>query len=110
MRLHAQYIRADATSHKISLRRPAAVKKTFEGFAAVLVHLKMKLKLTSVLQLIFSVFLSSVCCSSPPAKPLLKYDDEMKKFILDGDALRDIEALSGPVKRLGMHASVSPQT
>ena len=61
----------------------------------------MKLKLASVLQLIFSVLLSSVCCSSPPAKPLLKYDDEGKKCILGDDALRNIEALSGPVKVVG---------
>jgi len=61
----------------------------------------MKLKLAAVLHLIFSALLSSVRCSSPPAKPLLKYDDEIKKFILGNDALSDIEALSGPVKIVG---------
>ena len=61
----------------------------------------MKLKLAAVLQLIFSALLSSVYCSIPPAKPLLKYDDEIKKFILGDDALSDIEALSGPVKIVG---------
>lgn len=93
---------ADATSHKISLRWPATAKKTFEDFVAVLVHVRMKLKLASVLQLIFSVLLSSVCFSSPPAKPLLKYDDEIKKFTLGDGALSDIEALSGPVKIVGV--------
>lgn len=61
----------------------------------------MKLQLASVLQLIFSVLLRSVCCSSSPAKPLLKYDNETKKFILGDDALSDIEALTGPVKIVG---------
>lgn len=63
--------------------------------------MRMKLKLASVLQLIFSVLFSSVCCGSLPAKPLLKYDDEMKKFVLGDGALGDIEALSGPVKIVG---------
>jgi len=61
----------------------------------------MKLQLASVLQLIFSALLSSVCCSSSPAKPLLKYDNETQKFILGDDALIDIEALTGPVKIVG---------
>lgn len=71
----------------------------FEGFAAVLV--RMKLQLAAVLQLIFTTLLSSVCYCSPPAKPLLKYDVQNKKFILSDDALRDIEALTGPVKIVG---------
>lgn len=61
----------------------------------------MKLQLVAVLQLIFTTLLSSVCYCSPPAKPLLKYDVETKKFILSDDALRDIEALTGPVKIVG---------
>lgn len=61
----------------------------------------MKLQLVSVLQLIFSALLSSVCCSSSPAKPLLKYDNETQKFILSDDALSDIEALTGPVMIVG---------
>lgn len=61
----------------------------------------MKLQLVSVLQLIFSALLSSVCCSSSPAKPLLKYDNETQKFILGDDALSDIEALTGPVMIVG---------
>lgn len=61
----------------------------------------MKLQLASVLQLIFSALLSSVCCSSSPAKPLLKYDNETQKFILGDDALSDIEAVTGPVKIVG---------
>lgn len=61
----------------------------------------MKLQLVAVLQLIFTSLLSSVCYCSPPAKPLLKYDVETKKFILSDDALRDIEALTGPVKIVG---------
>lgn len=61
----------------------------------------MKLKSAAVLQLIFVALLSTVCWSSPPAKPLLKYDDETKKFILGDDALSDIEALTGPVKIIG---------
>lgn len=61
----------------------------------------MKLQLAAVLQLIFTTLLSSVCYCSPPAKPLLKYDVETKKFILSDDALRDIEALTGPVKIVG---------
>ena len=65
------------------------------------VFARMKLQLGSVLLLIFSALLSSVCCNSPPAKPLLKYDDETKKFILGDDALSDIEALTGPVKIVG---------
>ena len=31
----------------------------------------------------------------------MKYDDETKKFILGDDALRDVEALTGPVKIVG---------
>lgn len=61
----------------------------------------MKLKSAAVLQLIFVALLSTVCWSSPPAKPLLKYDDETKKFILGDDALSDIETLTGPVKIIG---------
>lgn len=61
----------------------------------------MKLQLAAVLQLIFTTLLSSVCYCSPPAKPLLKYDVETKKFILRDDALRDIEALTGLIKIVG---------
>lgn len=61
----------------------------------------MKLQLAAVLQLTFTTLLSSVCYCSPPAKPLLKYDGETKKFILIDDALRDIEVLNGPVKIVG---------
>ncbi|XP_068721069.1 uncharacterized protein [Montipora capricornis] len=61
----------------------------------------MKLQLAAVLQLIFTTLLRSVCYCSPPAKPLLKYDGETKKFILSDDALRDIEVLTGPVKIVG---------
>ena len=61
----------------------------------------MKLQLAAVLQLILITLLSSVCYCSPPAKPLLKYDVETKKFTLSDDALRDIEALTGPVKIVG---------
>ncbi|KAL9966833.1 hypothetical protein ACROYT_G024961, partial [Oculina patagonica] len=51
---------------------------------------------------LFSVTLwSTVCCSNPAAKPLLKYDEQSKKFILGDDALREIEALSAPVKIIG---------
>ena len=42
-----------------------------------------------------------MCCSNPAAKPLLTYDKESKKFVLGDDALREIEALTAPVKIIG---------
>ena len=42
-----------------------------------------------------------MCCCNPAAKPLLKYDKESKKFVLGDDALREMEALTAPVKIIG---------
>ena len=61
----------------------------------------MELKFAAALQLIFLTLWSRACYCDPAAKPLLKYDEQSKKFILGDDALSEIEALTGPVKIIG---------
>ncbi|KAJ7380208.1 hypothetical protein OS493_010921 [Desmophyllum pertusum] len=50
---------------------------------------------------IFATLLIAACSDNSPAKLLLKYDERSQKFILGDDALREIEALTGPVKIIG---------
>lgn len=66
----------------------------------------MKLKFVFVFQLIFLVLLSLVCCSSLLVKLLLKYDDEIKKFIFGDGVFSDIEVLFGLVKIVGVIGDV----
>ena len=48
--------------------------------------------------LLVLVLLGHSSFGSPPAKQLLSYDYQSESFILSDDALREIEALPGPVK------------
>lgn len=56
--------------------------------------------------MIFLVLLSLVCCSSLLVKLLLKYDDEIKKFIFGDGVFSDIEVLFGLVKIVGVIGDV----
>lgn len=50
-----------------------------------------------VVLLVFDL-LRVACLDSPPAKPLLQYDYQGEKFVLGDDALRELQAIQGPLR------------
>lgn len=50
-----------------------------------------------VVVLVFDL-LKVACLDIPTAKPLLTYDYESEKFVLGGDALRELQSIQGPLR------------